>query len=497
MRCSIAFSLTALVASTVLGTAWVPASAATVTRVIGYGDPMPDRPDTVTAVGNPVLDKSSGDGRALVAIQSGPFGSAFTGLYFVDRANGCQRVISTETAKPGGGTMAISTSMRLTVHGEVVYFVEVDRTTFTTRLYRVGQPGGVPALIAGPGDAAPGGKLLLFTDAAAHAGGVLFEAMFQDAGGSTWVDVFNFDGSVISSGLLGKLRTPAPGTAGYQFWNENGVGVRTSGGEFVCLASAYASAAFPPNIQGIFGLPLPGSATAGRKIVDTLTTVPGFAPGPGTTFALPDLSQSLPGTAFDTDGSRTVFLGKTQGNAGHGIYTWNGTQLQLVADGTTPRPGTTDSFQFTGIRFNEAAVAISGSKIAFGARDVNGVSGIYLQEGSNLEPVVVEGQQVAGVDLFGVGLTRDGFRDDQILFSANSALWRAVLGAAPPASVPLLVERNGNAAQVRWDGTAAGAGAVLEETASLAPPDWRPVQAQSNPFPFTIGPGSRFFRLRQ
>jgi hypothetical protein len=473
------------------------APAASLTRVIGTGDPMPDRPETVLFTGNPVFDPSGSQGNAVVTLQSGMPPVAFTGVYLFDRNNHFQRVVSTETQMPGGGTLPVSTSMLISVYGDTVYFIGVDTTTYKTSLYRVSQPGATPDLIAEQGGAAEGGSFLLFSGVAAHDGGVIFEATYRTSAGESWVDVFNYAANVMSSGLLGKMTIEAPGTSGFQFWNQVSVGVQVGGGRFTCLANAYNSLAFPPNLQGIFALPVPGSSLQGRNVVDTQTTVPGLSAGPGNSFALADLSQSPAYYVVDTDGPRTVFLGRSQGNAAHGVYAWDGDQLQKVADGTTLRPGTSDAFKFTGARFNNAAVAISGARIAFRAQDVNGVAGIYLNDGGHLEEIAADGDQVDGVDLYGMGLTRDAFQGDDILITASGAVWRATLGSTPPPEIQVSIARNLVGWQVSWDAQTASADAILEETANLLNPDWRPVQNPSNPYSFTTSEETRYFRLRQ
>ena len=377
-------------------------------------------------------------------------------------------------------------------YGNTVYFIEVDPITYKTSIYRVAQPGAEPTLVAATGDTGPSGTYQLFSTLSAHAGGLVFEAYIQ-SGANYNEDLFNYDGNTVSAGLLGRLSTPLPGRTNYLFWNESPLQPQVRDGDVFFIGNGY----YFGNIQGLYALPLPGSSSQPRVIVDTLIDVPGLTPGPGSKFRLPDLAN-FSNFAFDVDGERTVFLARAAGSAttAHGIYEWDTSGLRVAIDGSTPRPGTTDTFVFTDETYYGATMAVSGTKIAFCATDTNFVHGIFVKDGASLEEIAVDGTQVAGFELFNPRLTRNGFKGNQLIFSSRSVLWRATLGAAPT-PVSLTIQRTANATALSWDAQVAGASAVLEETDSLATPNWQPVQNQSNPYPVPNTSPVRYFRLRQ
>jgi hypothetical protein len=108
------------------------------------------------------------------------------------------------------------------------------------------------------------------------------------------------------------------------------------------------------------------------KVADTETPVPAGA-GTFEGFGHPSIS-----------GDEVVFEGVSQGLAS-GIYIDDGTGLQVVADTTTPVPGSTDSF------FLVENPSVSNGNVAFeaflGTGNVPSGAGIYIDDGVTLDVV--------------------------------------------------------------------------------------------------------------
>lgn len=225
----------------------------------------------------------------------------------------------------------------------------------------------------------------------------------------------------------------------------------------------------PRPLRGIY-LNRAGSV---EVVADIFTPVPGH---PQDTFSVFDLSPSLHngGVAFHAEDS----AGRT------GIYTSIGGNLALVADTTTPIPGSTGIFNGFG-----AFPSINHNNVAFA-----GDGGIYLSiagtrrtltkvfDASNLSST----QRFIDVDLFHEALSDNSIAfvadiHDETLSTTVAKIFRADL-------VGVTFPDFSDSALLMLNGTAQQAGAVLQLTAD------EPSQAGSIffPVPFTVSPTSSF-----
>ncbi len=451
-------------------------SAATFTRIITQSDPLPDDPGRqAVLITYPVLDEASPGNTILVRLDASFDPGGFQALYLVDAANRFQRVVSTETVKPGGGTF--TSFYYHAVHNGVVYFV----AELGQMICKVDQPGGPVTLIAQKGDpAAVSNTFDAFSTLSAYAGGAVFDASVKRSDDTYYRDVFHFAGGQLTA-LIGYGITPVPGAPGYLYYMNKSTAPVVRDGEILFRGEGVSLF----GISGIYTVPVPGSGKSSRVIADSTMKPSGL----NVTYTFPESGAS------DLDSGAAVFYATSFGNTARGLYrNTPGAGTVVAVNGSTPVPGGAGNFNSASLA--APFIGLSGGKMVFRGSDTNSNSGIYLDDGHTLEKVVADGDEIGGVQVYSFELSRDGFAGNQLVFQAGAALWRATLGGSTPV-VSLQVSITGTNVAVSWDGAAAGAGAILESTDSLTAANWLPVTSQSNPFPAsTQSEAARYFRLK-
>lgn len=465
-----------------------PAHAATFARILGASDPFPDDTRTVRQIREVVFDES-GANEFMVLLIAGFEPGSFEALYRVDAADRFQRIAATGTATSRGAVIASLGSY--TLHGAAVYFWGLDAAS-NGYLCKVTEPAGTATVIAAKGDLiAANDRFESFGGLSAYAGGLVFDGFVnRNNFARTFNDVFHYDGSDFTS-LIGFGTKPVPGTTGAVFFMDKDTAPLVRNNEIVFLGEG-----IPFNfgsIRGLYALPLPGRPGALRKLVDIQDKAPGSTRA-WTTIGR-NLSQ-LPLFDVDSEGVAFFAAGFQDADAGFYLHTEAG-GLTTVADGDTTVPGGTE--KFLGMSFAQGELSLSGNRLVFQMRDGAGNSGIYQHANGSLEKVIAGGDEVDGQPLFQFRLDPRGLSGDHLVFYGNETLYRTVLGGdgSTPIPVALQITRTGNQVAISWDAAAAGPGAELQSTASLAAPDWQKVSGQTNPFLANPTAAAQYFRLKQ
>jgi hypothetical protein len=462
--------------------------AATFSRIIGPFDPFPDSGDTVRQVREAVVD-ASGTGDFLVVLNAGLESSSFQALYRVNAANEFQRIAAQGTATSRGA--AVVSFGQYALHGGMVYLVAFDEA-FNHYLCRVSAPGGEVTVIAAKGDVLAGLDRYdgFVGGLAAHSGGLAFDASVnRDNGTRFYNDVLHYDGESVIS-MVGYGTTPVPGAPGASFFMNKVTAPVVHGGEAIFLGEGLIIGL--GSVTGIYAFPLPGQSGEPRKLVDSRDAAPGTAQ-PFSVIGRSSIDQPL----FDFDSGEAAFYATSAQQANAGLYRHTEADgIALVVNQDTAVPGGTQRFQSDA--FAQGMLGFAGGRLVFRAMDELGSDGLYVQEGGVLERLIATGDEVDGTALNIFELYRHGLGGDQLIFSANFALYRALLdGGSQPTPVSLEIERIGDELVISWDGVQAGPGAVLEWSSSLVNPEWEGAGG-GNPFSADLGVGGqRYYRLRQ
>ena len=159
------------------------------------------------------------------------------------------------------------------------------------------------------------------------------------------------------------------------------------------------------------------------KLVDTSTAIPG---GTGTfsTFGL---------VAAGTGGVAVTGTG-TSGQAG--LYFWNGTSLELIADTGTASPGSGTLTGFPSFAIAQQYPSVDAGRVAFPASDGDG-QGLFLWDGSTIERLASAGTPLLGETITAIQMKGDALHGNQLVFSALTGsgfrAYAATLGASVPA----------------------------------------------------------------
>lgn len=468
------------------------APAATITKIIGPSDRMPDSTDTVREIaGRPVFDEAGTD-QFLVVLSAGFGPAAYQALYRGNALNQFQRIAATGTATSRGAVIASFGDY--TMHGGAVYFVGFD-ASFTHYLCKVTEPGGPVTVIAAKGDVIAGTDKYegFIGGLSAYAGGLAFDAVVnQNNFTRTYNDVFHYDGSGVTS-LAGYGAKPVPGFDGALFFMNQSTAPVVRNGEVAFLGSGLVPLRIG-SVQGLYALPLPGGTGAPRKIVDNRDKAPG---SDQTLTQIGRSTLQLP--LFGFDSGEAVFFATSFDNSAAGFYRHTvAGGLAALLNRETTLPESTQKFDPA--TFIGGDVSFSGGRMALAASDDQGNRAIYLYQNGSLQRLLSTGQEVGGVTLNFFTLHSRGLSGNQLIFSGNSALYRAVLdggGGPAPTPVPLHIAKNGDQVIISWDAAAAGPAAELQSTASLTAPDWRKVPSQANPATAATASVAQYFRLKQ